>query len=126
MENTYYSSAKDNKDKITAIVMAIVAIAIGIGIITYYTYRVISLGSAFKLIGSLFEWSNGDIERETFSFLLSLFLWIVLLIFYAVPATTIIIGLIVLITRGRKKSISIALYIFMGLMILIFARTIFK
>lgn len=124
MENTCYSST-NNKDKITAIVMAIVAIAIGIGIITYNTYKVISLGSAFELIGSLFEWSNGDIEREAFSFLISLLLWIVLLVYYALPAATIIIGIIVLITRGRKKSISIALYVFMGMMILLFVRIIF-
>ena len=130
MENTYYATSTNNnsKQRTLAIVMAFFAIAIGLGISFYYATRIFidSNFSVFDFIAKLSKAAEANDSGSKFAMLLEFLIIFLIALCFAFPLTTIILGLIVLITKGQKKTTAILMYVFIALTIAVFLKVLLK
>lgn len=130
MENTYFATSTNNnsKQKTLAIVMAFIAIAIGLGISIYYAVRIFneSAFDVFDFIAKLSKAAEANDSGSNIAMLLEFLIIFLIAVCFAFPLTTIILGLIVLITKGQKKTTAILMYAFIALTILFFLKVLIK
>lgn len=126
MENTYYSAFIADRQKNTAIVMAILAILLAVGISIYIGITIYS-ETLLKILVAPFK--SGPIDPSDPASGLSTFLYslvfLLIVLCFVFPATTLILGIIVLASKGRKRTVSIVMYVFMGITLFFFIRMLF-
>ena len=127
MQNTYYLNVPDNRERNIAIVMAFIGLILSLGVSIYYVIYIFNENKieALKLIATLSQWAS---KNPSSSFLISIIdflIALVLIAYFTLPLSTFIYSIAVLITKGCKKKIAIAMYILIGLTLCIFIRNLF-
>ena len=122
MENTYYAFIAD-RQKNTAIVMAILAILLAVGVSIYIGITIYS-DTLLKILVAPFK--SGPIDPSDPLSGLSTFLYslvfLLIVLCFVFPVTTLILGIIVLASKGEKRTVSIVMYAFMGITLFLFIR----
>ena len=129
MENTYYSSsyATETQRK-TAMIMAIIGLLLGVGVSIYTGITLFSQSSInlFGVIVAPFKSENSNSDSSVLITLLSSLLLLVVIICFVFPATTIVLAIIVLVTKGYKKTVTTVLYVFIALTLVFFVQSVIK
>lgn len=125
MENTYYAFIAD-RQKNTAIVMAILAILLAVGVSIYIGITIYS-DTLLKILVAPFK--SGPVDPSDPLSGLSTFLYslvfLLIVLCFVFPVTTLILGIIVLASKGTKRTVSIVMYVFMGITLFLFIRMLF-
>ena len=129
MEYTYYSSSYVTEtQRKTAMIMAIIGLLLGIGVCIYTGISLFSDSSInlFGVIIAPFKSENSNSDSSALITLLSSLLLLVVIICFVFPATTIVLAIIVLATKGYKKTATTVLYVFMALTLVFFVQSVIK
>lgn len=128
MEYIYSSSYVTETQRKTAMIMAIIGLLLGVGVCIYTGISLFSDSSInlFGVIIAPFKSENSNSDSSAFITLLSSLLLLVVIFCFVFPATTIVLAIIVLVTKGYKKTATTVLYVFMVLTLVFFVQSVIK
>lgn len=129
MEYTYYSSSYVTEtQRKTAIIMAIIGLLLGVGVCIYIGITLFSKSSInlFGVIIAPFKSENSSSDSFSLISLISSLLLLVVILCFAFPATTIVLAIIVLVTKSYNKTVTTVLYVFMAFTLVFFIQSVIE